>query len=163
MQLNAGAGHEAFCSGGDQSVRGEGGYVGADKVPRLNVLDLQARGLGVFGGGKNWHAGGSVCCFNCRFDPNFGDTSSTLLTTGAKLTAWSSFLLYIFWTNAEQHFKLQSQIHRLSCLPAHHRCRFGGCPNQLWRWWPGMQWAAAIRCRWSAISRCALPCMIYVQ
>ena len=38
----AGAGTKAFCSGGDQAVRGEGGYVGADKVPRLNVLDLQA-------------------------------------------------------------------------------------------------------------------------
>ena len=36
-----GAGDQAFCSGGDQSVRGVGGYVGADKVPRLNVLDLQ--------------------------------------------------------------------------------------------------------------------------
>ena len=32
---------EAFCSGGDQSVRGHGGYVGEDNVPRLNVLDLQ--------------------------------------------------------------------------------------------------------------------------
>ena len=31
----------AFCSGGDQSVRGSAGYVGADGVPRLNVLDLQ--------------------------------------------------------------------------------------------------------------------------
>ena len=36
-----GAGDEAFCSGGDQKVRGEAGYVGEDKVPRLNVLDLQ--------------------------------------------------------------------------------------------------------------------------
>ena len=36
-----GAGTEAFCSGGDQKVRGEAGYVGEDKVPRLNVLDLQ--------------------------------------------------------------------------------------------------------------------------
>lgn len=36
-----GAGNEAFCSGGDQRVRGKGGYVGADGVPRLNVLDLQ--------------------------------------------------------------------------------------------------------------------------
>jgi naphthoate synthase len=36
-----GAGHEAFCSGGDQKVRGHGGYVGADGVPRLNVLDVQ--------------------------------------------------------------------------------------------------------------------------
>ncbi|MGI6712230.1 MAG: 1,4-dihydroxy-2-naphthoyl-CoA synthase [Bacillota bacterium] len=32
---------EAFCSGGDQSVRGHGGYVGDDQIPRLNVLDLQ--------------------------------------------------------------------------------------------------------------------------
>src|SRR4051794_36773637 len=38
-----GAGDEAFCSGGDQRVRGTGGYVGADGVPRLNVLDLQMR------------------------------------------------------------------------------------------------------------------------
>ena len=36
-----GEGGKAFCSGGDQSVRGHGGYVGGDKVPRLNVLDLQ--------------------------------------------------------------------------------------------------------------------------
>ena len=36
-----GEGGEAFCSGGDQRVRGEAGYVGGDGVPRLNVLDLQ--------------------------------------------------------------------------------------------------------------------------
>lgn len=36
-----GEGDKAFCSGGDQSVRGHGGYVGEDTVPRLNVLDLQ--------------------------------------------------------------------------------------------------------------------------
>ena len=36
-----GEGGRAFCSGGDQSVRGHGGYVGTDEVPRLNVLDLQ--------------------------------------------------------------------------------------------------------------------------
>jgi naphthoate synthase len=36
-----GAGTQAFCSGGDQRVRGEGGYVGDDGVPRLNVLPLQ--------------------------------------------------------------------------------------------------------------------------
>ncbi|MDP9382507.1 MAG: 1,4-dihydroxy-2-naphthoyl-CoA synthase [Chloroflexota bacterium] len=39
--LFTGAGDKAFCSGGDQRVRGEGGYVGEDEVPRLNVLDLQ--------------------------------------------------------------------------------------------------------------------------
>jgi naphthoate synthase len=31
----------AFCAGGDQSVRGDGGYVDEDGLPRLNVLDLQ--------------------------------------------------------------------------------------------------------------------------
>ena len=36
-----GEGGKAFCSGGDQSVRGHGGYMGNDEVPRLNVLDLQ--------------------------------------------------------------------------------------------------------------------------
>mmetsp|Transcript_7290 Transcript_7290/g.19486 ORF Transcript_7290/g.19486 Transcript_7290/m.19486 type:complete len:306 (+) Transcript_7290:47-964(+) len=36
-----GAGSAAFCSGGDQSQRGHGGYTGADGVPRLEVLDLQ--------------------------------------------------------------------------------------------------------------------------
>ena len=35
-----GEGHRAFCSGGDQSARGHGGYVGADGIPRLAVLDL---------------------------------------------------------------------------------------------------------------------------
>ncbi|MFN3782380.1 MAG: 1,4-dihydroxy-2-naphthoyl-CoA synthase [Spirosomataceae bacterium] len=37
----SGEGGRAFCSGGDQSVRGHGGYVGDDYTPRLNVLDLQ--------------------------------------------------------------------------------------------------------------------------
>ncbi|MBK6765148.1 MAG: 1,4-dihydroxy-2-naphthoyl-CoA synthase [bacterium] len=36
-----GAGDQAFCSGGDQRIRGDQGYVGKDQVPRLNVLDLQ--------------------------------------------------------------------------------------------------------------------------
>ena len=39
--LLTGAGGRAFCSGGDQRVRGDGGYVGDDGVPRLNVLELQ--------------------------------------------------------------------------------------------------------------------------
>jgi naphthoate synthase len=38
-----GAGDKAFCSGGDQNVKGKGGYIGGDGVPRLNVLDLQKR------------------------------------------------------------------------------------------------------------------------
>ena len=36
-----GAGDKAFCSGGDQNVKGKGGYIGKDGVPRLNVLDVQ--------------------------------------------------------------------------------------------------------------------------
>ncbi len=36
-----GAGDKAFCSGGDQKIRGDQGYVDEGGVPRLNVLDLQ--------------------------------------------------------------------------------------------------------------------------
>src|SRR3989344_6789273 len=36
-----GEGKEAFCSGGDQKIRGDAGYVDAKGVHRLNVLDLQ--------------------------------------------------------------------------------------------------------------------------
>jgi naphthoate synthase len=36
-----GEGKDAFCSGGDQRVRGHGGYIGTDRVPRLNILDVQ--------------------------------------------------------------------------------------------------------------------------
>ena len=39
--LLTGEGDKAFCSGGDQRVRGEGGYVGEDQIPRLNILDVQ--------------------------------------------------------------------------------------------------------------------------
>ena len=39
--LFTGEGPHAFCSGGDQRVRGDAGYVGDDGVPRLNALDLQ--------------------------------------------------------------------------------------------------------------------------
>jgi naphthoate synthase len=38
--LFTGEGGRAFCSGGDQRVRGHGGYVGDDDMPRLNVTDL---------------------------------------------------------------------------------------------------------------------------
>lgn len=36
-----GAGDEAFCSGGDQKVRGDEGYIDEEGTPHLNVLDLQ--------------------------------------------------------------------------------------------------------------------------
>lgn len=36
-----GEGTKAFCSGGDQSIRGEAGYKDQEGVDRLNVLDLQ--------------------------------------------------------------------------------------------------------------------------
>jgi len=36
-----GAGERAFCAGGDQKVRGEGGYRDSQGVEQLNVLDLQ--------------------------------------------------------------------------------------------------------------------------
>jgi naphthoate synthase len=41
VAILTGAGDKAFCSGGDQKVRGHAGYVDKQGVPRLNVLDLQ--------------------------------------------------------------------------------------------------------------------------
>ncbi len=41
VALLTGSGTKAFCSGGDQRVRGEGGYVDSKGTARLNVLDLQ--------------------------------------------------------------------------------------------------------------------------
>lgn len=38
-----GEGDKAFCSGGDQNVKGSGGYIDEDGVPRLNVLDLHKK------------------------------------------------------------------------------------------------------------------------
>ena len=39
--LLTGAGDKAFCAGGDMNVKGRGGYIGKDGVPRLSVLDVQ--------------------------------------------------------------------------------------------------------------------------
>lgn len=36
-----GAGDMAFCAGGDQNVKGKGGYIDKNGVPRLSVLDVQ--------------------------------------------------------------------------------------------------------------------------
>lgn len=38
-----GEGDLAFCSGGDQKVRGHAGYIGEDGVPRLSILDVQKK------------------------------------------------------------------------------------------------------------------------
>jgi naphthoate synthase len=38
-----GAGDKAFCSGGDQKIRGDDGYLDSSGVGRLNVLDLQVQ------------------------------------------------------------------------------------------------------------------------
>jgi naphthoate synthase len=38
-----GTGDKAFCSGGDQNVKGIGGYVDENGIPRLNVLDLHKK------------------------------------------------------------------------------------------------------------------------
>jgi naphthoate synthase len=38
-----GAGDKAFCSGGDQKIRGDDGYLDTHGVGRLNVLDLQVQ------------------------------------------------------------------------------------------------------------------------
>lgn len=36
-----GEGRDAFCSGGDQKIRGDAGYLDGDGIHRLNVLDFQ--------------------------------------------------------------------------------------------------------------------------
>jgi naphthoate synthase len=43
VAILTGEGPLAFCSGGDQRIRGDDGYVGADGIGRLNVLDLQVQ------------------------------------------------------------------------------------------------------------------------
>jgi naphthoate synthase len=43
MIVLTGAGDKAFCSGGDQQVKGEGGYIDEHGIPRLNVLDVQRK------------------------------------------------------------------------------------------------------------------------
>ena len=67
-----GAGPLAFCSGGDQSVRSAaGGYVGADGVPRLNVLDLQMQ-VGVGGGDGEDEAEPHAACLELLMGPTSG-------------------------------------------------------------------------------------------
>jgi len=71
-----GAGTEAFCSGGDQRVRGDDGYVDAGGTGRLNVLDLQVQirrlPKPVVGGGHVLHV---VCDLTIAADnAKFGQT-----------------------------------------------------------------------------------------
>src|SRR3982075_47454 len=79
-----GEGPQAFCSGGDQRIRGDDGYVGDDGIGRLNVLDLQiqirrlpkpAVGMGAgyaIGGGRVLHV---VCDLTIAADnAKFGQT-----------------------------------------------------------------------------------------
>jgi naphthoate synthase len=43
MVVITGAGDKAFCSGGDQQVKGDGGYIDDAGVPRLNILEVQKK------------------------------------------------------------------------------------------------------------------------
>src|SRR5260370_37974991 len=102
-----GEGPDAFCSGGDQRIRGDGGYVDPAGLPRLNVLDLQRQirllpkpviavvaGYAI-GGGHRLHVGcdPTIAADNARFghtrpppgsfDARYG---STLLARLARAT-----------------------------------------------------------------------------
>ena len=49
-----GEGEKAFCSGGDQKIRGDKGYIGTDGVPRLNILDDFVDFFVIVEGNKTW-------------------------------------------------------------------------------------------------------------
>jgi naphthoate synthase len=59
----------AFCSGGDQRVRGDAGYVGSSGVPRLNVLELQrymrSMPKPIIALVAGYAIGGGTCCTSC--------------------------------------------------------------------------------------------------
>src|SRR5262244_3052337 len=86
-----GAGTEAFCSGGDQKIRGDDGYLDTSGVGRLNVLDLQVQirrtpkpviamvaGYAV-GGGHVLH----VCC-----DLTIAADNAVFGQTGPRVGSW---------------------------------------------------------------------------
>src|SRR5256714_3239815 len=88
-----GAGTEAFCSGGDQRVRGDDGYVDAGGTGRLNVLDLQVQirrlpkpviamvaGYAIGGGaGRPWGWGPAIAPDQARFWPSRGPVGGVYL------------------------------------------------------------------------------------
>jgi hypothetical protein len=112
-----GAGDKAFCSGGDQNVKGRGGYIGKDGVPRLSVLDVQKQIRSIpkpviaavngyaIGGGHVLHV---VCDLSIAsenaifgqtgprvgsFDAGFGADHLFLAgTLGAVIVTWFTFL-----------------------------------------------------------------------
>src|SRR5467141_3674573 len=69
-----GEGKEAFCSGGDQRIRGDQGYVGKDGVPRLNVLDLRSRSDRSPSRWWPWSPAtrsvAGTCCTSCATSPS---------------------------------------------------------------------------------------------
>ena len=88
-----GAGDKAFCSGGDMHVKGRGGYVDEEGVPRLSVLDVQMQirrlpkpviamvnGYAI-GGGHVLHL---VCDLTiCSENAIFGQTARSMLVSAA--------------------------------------------------------------------------------
>ena len=70
-----GEGPDAFCSGGDQRIRGDDGYVGDDGIGRLNVLDLQVqiRRAARSRWSRWWRAtrsAAATCCTSCATSPS---------------------------------------------------------------------------------------------
>ena len=98
-----GAGDKAFCSGGDQNVKGRGGYIGKDGVPRLSVLDVQKQIRSipkpVIAAVNGFAIVVDTCCMWCATCPSLPRT----LSSARQVPVWevsmpdSAHLTWLVW------------------------------------------------------------------
>ena len=64
-----GEGEKAFCSGGDQKIRGDAGYVDSQGIHRLNVLDFSGKCAPAPNPSSQWwrdmRSAVGTCCMSC--------------------------------------------------------------------------------------------------
>jgi hypothetical protein len=142
-----GEGPLAFCSGGDQSVRGAGGYVGSDGIPRLNVLDLQMQ------------VGG---CWLLEHNSLKGLQIAVSRKAHGKQCSQQQVGLLFCWSQVDgkpqiEHSVLpptppvpvwMSPVGPGTLLSARPACRFGGCPSRSLRRWLGTPLGVATSSTW---------------